>query len=593
MNTLDLAVVGNCSFGALIDRNARIVWACLPHFDRDPAFCALLAGDDADAGFFEVELIGIERAEQSYWRNAAILETRLYDNAGNAVAIVDFAPRYELFNRVFRPSMLVRRIRPLAGAPRIRVRLRPRYDYGAGVPEITRGSNHVRFVMPGLALRLTTDAPISYIVDEVPFILSRQIDLILGPDESISQSLADLTREFAERTDAYWRDWCRTLSVPFEWQEAVLRAAITLKLSSFEDTGAIIAALTTSIPEAPNTSRNWDYRFCWLRDAYFVVSALNRLGATRIMEDYLNFIVNIVSTADNGYLEPVYGTLRETELPERLIANLPGYRSMGPVRVGNEAAQQVQNDGYGSVILACAQTYFDQRLDKPGDEALFRRLELLGEQAAARWNQPDAGIWEYRTRQSVHTHSAMLCWAACDRLAYIALSLGLGAREQVWRQRADHIRTEILKHGWSEKHGSFVTSFGGDHVDASLLLMQHIGLIDPKDRRYVATLERIERELRRGPYLYRYAQADDMGEPTSAFVVCTFWYIEALAAVGRRDEARELFENLLARRNHAGLLSEDIDVKTGELWGNFPQTYSMVGLIRCATYLSRSWEGAF
>ena len=590
---LDLAMVGNCSYAALIDRRGRVVWCCLPHFDRDPTFCALLGGDDATEGLYEIELIGCERAEQSYWRNSAVLETRLYDSQGNAIRIVDFAPRFEQFDRVFRPSMLVRRVCPLEGSPRIRVRLRPRCDHGAGTPEITRGSNHIRFVLPNRTLRLTTDAPVSYVVDEVSFMLTKPVELVLGPDESVASSLPDLARDFAERTDAYWRDWCRTLSVPFEWQEAVIRAAITLKLMSFEDTGAIIAALTTSIPEAPNSGRNWDYRYCWPRDSFFVLSALNRLGATQVMENYLEFIVNIVSTAGNGYLEPVYGILRESDLPEYEVATLPGYRGMGPVRIGNQAAQQVQNDGYGSAILACAQIFFDQRLDRRGDEALFHELEQLGDQAASRWDQPDAGIWEYRNHEAVHTHSAMFCWAACDRLSLIAAALGLPPREKVWRQRAEHIREETLKRGWSEKHQSFVSAFDGDDIEASLLLMPHIGFIKPEDPRYLATLARIERELLHGGYMFRYVHEDDFGTPETAFLVCTFWYVEALAAVGRVQEARDLFETLLARRNHAGLISEDIDVKTGELWGNFPQTYSMVGLIRAATYLSRPWEGAF
>jgi GH15 family glucan-1,4-alpha-glucosidase len=590
---LDLAMVGNCSYSALIDQRGRVVWSCLPHFDRDPTFCALLGGDKADDGFYEIELLGLERAEQFYWPNSAVLETRLFDEGGNAIAIVDFAPRFVQYERVYRPSMLVRRVCPLHGSPRICVRLRPRCDYGATAPEVTRGSNHLRFVMSNRTLRLTTNAPISYVVEEVPFVLTRAIELVLGPDESIASPLGDLAREFAERTDKYWRDWARTVSVPFEWQEAVLRAAITLKLMSFEDTGAIVAAMTTSIPEAPDSGRNWDYRYCWPRDAFFVVSALNRLGATQVMENYLEFIVNIVSTTGDGYLEPLYGILRETDLPEREIASLPGYRGMGPVRVGNEAAAQVQNDGYGSAILACTQIFFDQRVERVGDETLFRKLEALGEQAASRWDKPDAGIWEYRKHESVHTHSAMLCWAACDRLALIAAQLGLGARERHWRERADRIRKETLKRGWSEPHNSFVSEFGGELVDASLLLMPHIGFLDPKDPRYIATVERIERELRHGNYLYRYAHKDDFGHPHTSFVVCTFWYIEALAAIGREVEARELFENLLARRNRVGLLGEDIDEDTGELWGNFPQTYSMVGLIRAATHLSKPWEGAF
>jgi GH15 family glucan-1,4-alpha-glucosidase len=593
VSSLELAAIGNCNYGALIDRRGRVVWCCLPHFDRDPTFCALIGGDNADSGLFEIELVDFARAEQFYWRNSAVLETRLFDRAGGAIAVVDFAPRFKQYGRAFRPIMLIRRVRPLAGAPRVRVRVRPRYDWGAGVPEVTRGSNHIRFVMPDRTFRLTTDAPVSCVLEEVPFVLAGPLEFVFGTDESIANTLADTAREFCERTDAYWRDWCRGLSLPFEWQDAVIRAAITLKLMSFEDTGAVIAAMTTSIPESVNSGRNWDYRYCWLRDAYFVVGALNRLSATRTMEAYLDYIVNIVSTAAEGSLRPVYGLLHESDLPEREIATLPGYRGMGPVRVGNGAATQVQNDGYGSVILACAQSYFDRRLDRPGDEALFWRLEPVGEQAAQRWNQPDSGIWEYRGRTAIHTHSSALCWAACDRLALIAGALGLDERKRHWRQRASEMREAILAQAWNDRRNSFVSILGGTSIDASLLLLPGLGIIAPQDPRFVATLERVERELRRGPYLYRYEDADDLGRPASAFIVCSFWYVEALAACGRRDEARDLFENLLARRNHVGLLGEDLDTASGELWGNFPQTYSMVGLIQAATRLSHPWDGAF
>lgn len=593
MSDLDLAVIGNCSYGALIDRGGRVVWCCLPHFDRDPTFCALLGGPNATTGIFEIELLDLVRAEQFYWRNSAIVETRLYDRAGGAIAIVDFAPRFLQYDRTFRPIMLIRRVRPLTGSPRVAIRVRPRYGFGAGAPEVTRGSNHIRFVMPDQTLRLTTDAPVSCVLEEIPFVLAGPIDLILGPDEIIAHAISDLAREFAERTDAYWRNWCRGLSVPFEWQDAVIRAAITLKLMSFEDTGAIIAALTTSIPEAPESGRNWDYRYCWLRDSYFVVNALNRLNATNTMEGYLDYIVNIVAAGGDNVLRPLYSTLRESNLAERVVTSLPGYRGMGPIRVGNAACVQEQNDGYGSVILACTQSYFDRRLDRPGDEALYWRLEQIGNQASELWDRPDAGIWEYRGRSEVHTHSSVLCWAACDRLAFIAESLGFDARHNHWRRRADEIREAVLARAWNECHRSFAATLEGDAIDASLLLLPSIGIIDARDPRFISTLERVERELRHGPYLYRYNRADDFGQPATAFVVCSFWLVEALDAVGRREEARALFEELLARRNSLGLLAEDLDITSGELWGNFPQTYSMVGLINAAMRLSIPWGSKF
>jgi pentatricopeptide repeat protein len=508
------------------------------------------------------------------------------------VEITDFAPRFRQYGRMFQPIMLVRRLHPLKGNPRIRVRLRPSHDYGARRPEITRGSNHIRYVMPGLALRLSTDVPPSFILDEIPFVLEGTLTLILGPDESLTASITETGRSFQEHTRAYWRDWTRGLSIPFEWQEMVIRAAITLKLCSFEESGAVIAAMTTSIPEAPGSGRNWDYRYCWLRDAYFVVHALNRLGTTKTMENYLRYITNIAAAID-GRLQPVYGITLESRLTERQVDSLAGYRGMGPVRVGNQAYQQIQNDSYGSVVLAAAHTFFDRRLVRPGNRHMFETLEKLGECAVAAYDQPDAGLWELRTRERVHTYSSVMCWAACDRLAKIAAHLDLGERAAYWRDRADRMHAVILENAWDPKQHSFVESFGGKDIDASLLLLHELGFIAPNDPRFRGTLAAVERHLKQGDQILRYNGPDDFGRPQSAFNVCTLWYIDALAAVGRTEEARALFEKMLEARTPLGLLSEDMDPQTGELWGNFPQTYSMVGLINAAMRLSKSWEEAF
>jgi GH15 family glucan-1,4-alpha-glucosidase len=593
MSQLDLALVGNGSFSALVDRRGRVSWMCLPRVDGDPIFSSLLAGNgEASQGFFDVEVEDLVSAEQSYERNTAIVTTVLRDAHGGAVEITDFAPRFPSHGRMYRPLMLVRRLRPLAGAPRLRVRLRPTYDWGRCPADTTRGSNHVRYVMPHLTVRLTTDLPVTYVQDEIPFVLEDTGHLILGPDETLSAAIAPTARDHYEQTLLYWRDWTRSLSIPFEWQEAVIRAAITLKLCAFEETGAIVAAVTTSIPEAPETGRTWDYRYCWLRDAYFVVHTLNRLGATRTMEEFLRYITNLIAGSEDGRLQPVYGIAGERRLVEREVPHLPGYRGMGPVRVGNQAWEHVQNDVYGSVVLAATQAFFDQRLRSPGGMRLFEHLERIGEQAVKLHDQPDAGLWELRTRARVHTFSALMCWAACDRLARIAERLGLGDRAAFWHDQAEGIHRSICARAWSERRRCFVESFDGEDLDASLLLMEHVGFLAPDDPRYVATVEAIGRELRRGEHLFRYSAPDDFGTPKTAFNICTFWYIDALTALGRRDEARELFENMLAHRNHVGLFSEDLDPESGEPWGNFPQTYSMVGLILCAMHLSRSWEEA-
>jgi hypothetical protein len=391
MNTLDLALIGNCTVGALVDARAKIVWGCFPRFDGDPVFCSLLRNTD-DYGFSAIELADCERTEQHYLENTAILVTRLYDCHGGGIEVTDFAPRFGQYGRMFRPMMLVRRIRRLGGSPRLTLRVRPACNDGTARPEVTWGSNHIRYVTQGLTLRLTTDASLTAILQETAFFLEDTVTLLLGADESVHEAANEVGRRFLAETTEYWSEWVRFLGIPFEWQEAVIRAAITLKLNAYDDTGAIVAAMTTSIPEAAGSERNWDYRYCWVRDGYFVVNALNRLGATRTMERYLGYIVNVAANAGDGVLQPVYGIDGRAALDEREVPSLAGYRGMGPVRIGNLAYRQVQHDVYGSVILAATHIFFDQRLTRRGDEALFHRLEVLGEQARRCYDQPDAGL---------------------------------------------------------------------------------------------------------------------------------------------------------------------------------------------------------
>ncbi|MBL8519178.1 MAG: glycoside hydrolase family 15 protein [Betaproteobacteria bacterium] len=595
VTNLDLGVIGNCTVNAAIDAMGRVVWSCYPRPDGDPVFYALLNGPDPFAppgrGFCSIEIENIAHAEQRYVHNTAVLKTFLHDAAGNALEITDFSPRFELYGRMFCPASFVRRIKPLSGRPRIIVRMRPGFEYGKAAPDLTRGSHHVRYVLPGLTLRLTTDLPVSYVVDETRFVLDEPANLIIGPDEPIAEPIPGLARSFEERTIRYWREWVRPLAVPLEWQEAVIRAAITLKLCTFEDTGAILAAMTTSVPEAADSGRNWDYRYCWLRDAFFVVRALNSLSDVATMENYLRFLINIVQGAESqNHLQPVYGIATETALRERLVATLPGYRGMGPVRVGNQAYEHRQHDVYGNVILAATQAFFDQRLLKPANDLDFAHLEWLGARALALHDQPDAGMWELRTKSGVHTSSSLMCWAACDRLARIAARVQRSDRATFWVANAGQIKARILDAAWSDKRNAYTATFGGDDLDCGVLLMGEVGLVDPSDARWLSTVDAIGRELRHGAHLFRYRHADDFGVPKAAFTACTFWYIDALARIGRIAEARELFSTLLERRNPLGLLSEDIDIASGELWGNFPQTYSLVGIINCATRLSRPWD---
>ncbi|MFL5466133.1 MAG: glycoside hydrolase family 15 protein [Gemmatimonadaceae bacterium] len=596
MTSLELGLIGNGTIAALIDAVGEIKWACFPRLDGDPMFCSLLrksAERDDELGMFAIELVDGVRTEQEYLVNTPILVTKSYDADGGAIEITDFAPRFRQFGRLFCPTMLVRQVRRISGSPRIRVRMRPAHDYGCDRPRTTIGSNHIRYYGGPVVLRLTTDASTTAILEENAFFLEDSATLILGPDETVSGAVEEVARHFLEETSWHWREWVRMLAIPFEWQDAVIRAAITLQLNVYEDTGAIIAAATTSIPEAPNTPRTWDYRYCWIRDAYFVVNALNRLGATRTMERYLAFILNIVAGAEEGRLRPLYGINGRLAPDEHVAECLSGYRGMGPVRIGNQAHRQVQHDVYGAAILAAPHVFFDRRLVRRGDDSLFPKLEALGEQAAKLFDQPDAGIWELRGKLRVHTFSSVMCWAGADRLARIAAHLGMHDRAKYWRGQADRMHGVISQRSWNARLGSFVGTMDGDTLDASLLRLNEVGFLAADDPRFTGTVAAIEKELRRGDFIFRYSEQDDFGTPENAFLVCTFWYINALAAIGRRDEARALFENVLAHRNSHGLLAEDIDPVTGELWGNFVQTYSMVGIIDSAIRLSAEWDQVY
>jgi GH15 family glucan-1,4-alpha-glucosidase len=592
--SLELGVIGNCQVGALIDGWGRNVWTCLPRFDSDPVFCGLLNGGDiaTSDGIFAIDVKDAASATQSYLRNTAILETVIHDQHGAAVRIIDFCPRFPLYGRVFRPVMLVRIIEPVADHPVVTVRLRPRWNYGATEARRTMGSNHINFVGDDFTLRLTTDVSLSAVLEERPFLLRERLSFVLGPDEPVTESVGSLAHRFYEETHRYWVTWTRGLAIPFDWQEEVIRAAITLKLCTFEDTGAIVAAMTTSIPEAAASGRNWDYRYCWLRDSYFTIKALNRLGATRTMERYVSYIANIVAASNSSPLQPLYGITGAPVLEERSVESLPGYRGMGPVRVGNAAYVQQQNDVYGSVILAATQAFFDSRLARPGDDLMFEQLQAAGEQCVERYDRPDAGIWEYRSRESVHTFSSVMCWSGVHHLVKIARRLGLTERARHWQDEADAMHERICAEAWNPTLGTFTESWGSTTVDASLLLLVDLGFLAADDPRFASTVDLIGKRLVHNGYVFRYRTADDFGRPENAFTICTFWYINALACLGRRDEACAIFERMLSRRNALGLLSEDLDPATGELWGNFPQTYSLVGIINSAMRLSRSWEEA-
>lgn len=588
--TLDLWPIGNCQVSALVDTAGRMVWGCVPRVDGDPIFSALLGGKEPDAGFWAIDLEDCVETTQEYMRNTPVLVTRHRDANGGEIEVIDFCPYFRRTGRSYRPVAFSRIVRPIAGSPRIRVRLRPTCDWGEPCGFRVGGSNHLRYVSGPMTMRLTTTAPIGLVAAEHSFRLEQPLHFFLGPDESFVGDLAETLDQMMIATTAEWREWVRGLAIPLEWQDVVIRSAITLKLCQHEETGAIVAALTTSIPEHAGSKRNWDYRYCWIRDAYYTVQALNRLGALDVLEAYLAYLRNIVDGAKGGHVQRLYGVLGAAKIEETIADKLPGYRGMGPVRVGNAAYSQVQHDAYGQIVLSNTHAFIDQRLFRMSGLSDFEALEKVGERAWALHDQPDSGLWELRTRQSIHTYSAAMCWAACDRIGNAAEALGLTDRAAFWGDRAGQIRARIEETAWRPDTERMSATFAGDDLDASLLQLLDLRFLAPDDPRFVSTLAAIESGLRRGSHMLRYAVEDDFGLPETAFNVCTFWLIEALHLTGRTAEARMLYEEMLTRRTCAGLLSEDIDPVNGELWGNYPQTYSLVGLINCAVLLSRPWN---
>lgn len=585
MSALELGIIGNGMVAGLIDPNGAMKWLCFPRLDGEPIIDSLVGG----AGRFDIEIKDFETSTQKYDGNTAILVTTLKDKNGGAVEITDFCPRFETRGRMFTPMSVVRNIKIISGTPQIKVILNFQANWGRSKVSISEGVSHISYNTGENAFRLTTDMPLDYIRAQRWFRLESDGHIILGPEESVTSDVARLCADWQERTAHYWKSWARTLAIPYEWQDAVLRSAITLKLCVYEKTGGIVAALTTSIPEHEGSERNWDYRYCWLRDAYFVVTAFNRLASMDTLENYVKYVRNIIAETGDGHIQPVFGIGLETDLTENIIDGLSGYLGHGPVRNGNQAYEHIQHDVYGQAILSASQAFFDKRLFFNPSLSDFKELERVGERAYKMHDQADAGIWEFRTQAQVHTSSAIMCWAACDRLAKIAAFLNLEARVEIWRSRADEIHQTVLDKAYNEKIGAFTAAYGGDTLDASVLLMAEIGFLDADSEKYRSTVEVIDKNLRVGNHVFRYKSADDFGEPETAFTACTFWLIDALHRIGRKDQAREMFEDVLRSRTKLGLLSEDIDPETGQLWGNFPQTYCMVGIVNSANLLSVPW----
>lgn len=586
MRLEELGLIGNCQFSALIHNSGEVAWCCLPRVDSDPVFASLL--DAQDGGRFLIGPATGGAGTQRYLPNTNVLET-MFETAAGRFRVVDFAPRFLQHERSFRPTQLIRIIEPLEGTPRVRVECDPRLGWSKRKPERVLGSNHVRFDGFASQLRLTTDLPLSYLEGQA-FSLTCRRYLALTWGAAIEEALPPLCERFLTATRRYWQNWVKHCEIPPRFQKEVIRSALALKLHCFEDTGAIIAATTTSIPESPGSGRTWDYRYCWLRDSYYALEAFRLLGHFEEREDFVHYLLNVAGGAQGLNLAPLYRVNGTADLEESILADWPGYLGEGPVRVGNGAATHVQNDVFGEMVLALTPMFLDERFAAERSEEALALIEALTRKAIDVAGTPDAGIWEYRTEWKPQTFSGLMCWAAAERMSRIAARHSGTGKADEFRSAAAKIHADLLAQAWNPARNSFTGHYGGQDLDASLLQMAPLRFLPPGDPRLSATVDAIQRELSREGWLFRYQLDDGFGKPTVAFIICTFWMIEALAKLGRRQEAAQMLEHVREMLSPLGLLSEDYDSATLRMWGNFPQAYSHVGLIHAAFAASPRWE---
>ncbi len=585
MRLEDLGLVGNCQISALVERTGSVVWCCLPRFDAEPVFSKLL--DQLHGGDFLIGPADGEIGTQRYLDNTNVLQTTFVTKTG-VFRVVDFAPRFLQNDRMFRPTQLFRLVEPLEGAPRVRVRCAPRLGWSKQAPAVVTGSNHVRYEGFGAPLRLTTDLPLSYLDGQV-FTLTERGHLALAWGPPIEDPLPSLFDRFLGQTIRYWQRWVKHCDIPPLFQQEVIRSALALKLHCFEDTGAIVASMTTSIPEAPQSGRTWDYRYCWLRDAYYTLGAFRLLGHFEERESFIKYLLDIAGGSADLALSPLYRVDGSSDLEERTLADWPGFAGYGPVRIGNAAALQPQNDIFGEMVLALTPIFLDDRYSAERSKPALALLERLARKAISVAGKPDAGIWELRTEWKPQTFSSLMCWAAADRMSRVA-AVHAPADEAEFQAAAGRIRSEIELRAWNAGLGSFVSTYDGQDLDASLLQMASLRLLPADDARFRSTIDAITRDLSRDGWLVRYRIDDGFGSPAVAFALCTFWLVEALAVTGRHDEAKAVMSRAHAALSPLGLLSEDYETTTLRMWGNFPQAYSHVGLIHAAFAASPPWS---
>ncbi len=586
-HTYESGIIGNCGFIAHIGKDTNVNWMCWPRFDSSFIFGSLL--DDEKGGEFSVRPVNGRtfESDQHYIENTNVLVTEVQSSEGS-YKITDFAPRFYLYERYYRPLMLIRKVEPISGTPKVKAIVKPRGDYGLLEPTTVQGSNHIKFLGLGDEIRLTTNISLTYVIDELPFVLNEPKYLVLTYGAPLEAPLVSTSEAFLENTINYWRRWVKTTSISHFHQEAVIRSALALKIHQYEDTGAIIAASTTSLPESPGSGRNWDYRYCWLRDTYYTLNAFNNIGHFEEVEAYFHYIANISFKNENRY-QPLYTLSGIKDITEKIV-DLKGYKGNGPVRVGNQAYEHIQNDVYGQILVALLPLFIDRRFTYTERADAENLIFTLLDKIEMTMDEPDAGLWEFRDFAQYHCYTFLFHWAGSSAAMNIARFL----KNEKMFEKAASLKaesTKMIEKCYDEERGVYTQAIGTKNLDASTLQLIMMNYLDPASERARKHLEVLETELKdENGLFYRYKHQDDFGKPESTFLICAFWYIEALAMVGRLKDAVHYFNNLTEYCNHVGLLSEDIDASTGSQWGNFPQAYSHVGLLNAAYRISKKLD---
>ena len=588
-HTYDMGVIGNCAYMAYIDRKASVQWMCWPRFDSSFIFGKLL--DDKKGGEFSIiPNSDYYDTKQYYTENTNILCTE-FESEFSSFRVTDFAPRFEQQERYYKPTMLIRKVEPLKGTPRIKVKCNPVGDYGETKPEVYQGSSHIRYMGLGKQVRLSTNVPLNYLLNEEVFVLNEPMYLILTYGVPLEGPIGYTAEDFLRRTTLYWRNWVKSTSIGAFYQKSIIRSALLLKIKQYEDTGAIIAAGTTSLPEHPGSGRNWDYRFCWMRDSYYTLTAFNNIGHFEELERYFHYIENTTVSEEERF-QPLYAIDGKKDLVEKII-DLDGYAHGGdnkPVRIGNQASEHIQNDVYGQVIVTLLPLYIDSRFNGEmrikSDRLIMHALKMI----EFTMDEPDAGLWEFRYLAQRHCYTYLFHWAGSCAAIKVAELL---KHEEMFKlaTKLKKVSADRINECYRKDPGYFSQAIETDNFDASCLQLITMGYIDPASEQAKKHLMEMEKALKTEDGLfYRYKHNDDFGEVKSTFLICAFWYVEALAAVGRVSEAIEIFERLNSYSNHLGLLSEDVDAKSGSQWGNFPQAYSHVGHVNAAYRISRKLD---